>query len=57
MRPRVEDLMVFSSFGSYDPLHPQRGRVFRRTLMSSGEGYGPSPATGLMTCGILILWF
>jgi hypothetical protein len=25
MRPRVEDLMVFSCFGSYDPQHPQRG--------------------------------
>jgi len=24
MRPRIEDLMVFSCFGSYDPQHPQR---------------------------------
>jgi hypothetical protein len=27
MRPRVEDLMVFSYFGSYDPQYPNGGRA------------------------------
>jgi hypothetical protein len=40
MRPRIEDVMVFSSFRSDNPQHPQQGRAgVKGVIISHDAGF------------------